>query len=469
MSASNVICRASWLPLQDFRFWVVQSLVALVFVLHEIDDGNLGNRASSVIPHLAVEALFLFPLLYAALNFGLRGSLTTAAWVTLLMSVDISLNLSSLSHLNLWAHYVELATLDIMAVVVGRGVEIQRLARQRAEAAETRYRQLYESAGVPILVLDDQGVVSDANPTTQAIFGGNVIGRTSQNLLPGGSLSREYAGQALQLPNGRDYRASLVSLPSNTGATSTQVIFEDITEEHSESRRATLYASLVVGADEDRRRLMAREQLEEPLQMLLHLARRLESLGDSDIAPAPRGLGDDRRGALETAARLRTLARELRPPTLDDLGLVAALSSLLADVDEETDLTTGLQVVGEAVRLTPEVELGTFRIVEETVRNTVRHARARQLQVLIAFGTNDLDLTMVDDGCGFTPGSLDSQTTEHLGLLSMSERSRLLGGHLQLRSEPGGGTSIKVRIPLGPPKANPDIAIPDLGSTPLLS
>jgi signal transduction histidine kinase len=166
---------------------------------------------------------------------------------------------------------------------------------------------------------------------------------------------------------------------------------------------------------------------------------------------------------------LRTLARELRPPTLDDLGLVAALSSLLADVDEETDLTTGLQVVGEAVRLTPEVELGTFRIVEETVRNTVRHARARQLQVLIAFGTNDLDLTMVDDGCGFTPGSLDSQTTEHLGLLSMSERSRLLGGHLQLRSEPGGGTSIKVRIPLGPPKANPDIAIPDLGSTPLLS
>jgi PAS domain S-box-containing protein len=469
MSASNMARRTSWLPLHDFQFWVVQVLIALVFVLHEIDDGDLGIRASSVIPHLAVEALFLFPLLYAALNFGLRGSLITAGWVTLLMSVDISLNLSSLSHLNLWAHYVELATLDIMAVVVGRGVEIQRLARQRAEAAETRYRQLYESAGVPILVLDDQGVVSDANPSALAAFGGNVIGRTSQNLLPGGSLSREYAGQALRLPNGRDYRASLVSLPSDTGATSTQVIFEDITEEHRESRRATLYASLVVGADEDRRRLMAREQLEEPIQMLLQLARRLESLGDSDSAPAPRSLGNDRRGALESATRLRTLARELRPPTLDDLGLVAALSSLLADVDEETDLTTEFQVVGDAVRLTPEVELGAFRIIEEAVRNTVRHARARQLRLFIALGTHELELTMVDDGCGFTPESLDSRTTKHLGLLSISERSRLLGGHLQLRSEPGGGTSITVRIPLDPPRANRETTIPDLGSTTLLS
>ena len=469
MSASNVARRASWLALHDLRFWVVQGLIALVFVLHEIDDGDLGIRASSVIPHLAVEALFLFPLLYAALNFGLRGSLITAGWVTLLMSVDINLNLSSLSHLNLWAHYVELATLDIMAVVVGRGVETQRLARQRAEAAEIRYRQLYESAGVPILVLDDQGVVSDANPTAQTVFGENVIGRTEQDLLSGGYLSREHAGQALRLPNGRDYRASLVSLPSDTGATSTQVIFEDITEEHRESLRATLYASLVVGADEDRRRLMAREQLEEPLQMLLHLARRLESLGDLDGAPAPESLGDDRRRAHETAARLRTLARELRPPTLDDLGLVAALSSLLADVEEETSLATEFQVVGEAVRLTPEVELGAFRIVEEAVRNTVRHARARQLQVLIAFGTYDLQLTVADDGCGFTPGDPDSQTTEHLGLLSISERARLLGGHVELRSEPDGGTSIRVRIPLSPPRANPDTAVPDLGSTPLLS
>jgi signal transduction histidine kinase len=456
MRAGNDDHRATWLPVHDSRFWVVQGLVALVFVLHEVDDGGLGIRAPTVIPHLAVEALFLFPLLYAALNFGLRGSIVTAAWVTLVMSVDISLSLSNMGRLNLWAHYVELATLDIMAVVVGWGVETQRLARQRAEAAEIRYRRLYESVRAPILLLDAQGVICDANPSAEAVFSGNVIGRTDQDLLPGGSPLKEHAGQVLRLPNGRDYRAGLVSLSGDTGTASTQVIFEDVTEEQRESRRATRYASLVVEADENRRRRMAREQLEEPLQLLLHLARDLGSLGDSgDLPPSPQSLGDNRRRVLETAARLRTLARELRPPTLDDLGLVAALSDLLADVDEETDLATEFEVVGEAVRLTPEVELGAFRITEEAVHNTVRHARARRLQVIIGFEADELQLTVADDGCGFVPAELDDQTTGHLGLLSIGERARLLGGDLQLRSEAGAGTVIEARVPLGPPKASP--------------
>lgn len=456
MRAENDDHRATWLPVHDSRFWVAQGLIALVFVLHEVDDGGLGIRVSTTVPHLAVEALFLFPLLYAALNFGLRSSVVTAAWVTLLMSVDISLSLSNMGSLNLWAHYVELATLDIMAVVVGWGVETQRLARQRAEVAESRYRHLYESVPIPILLLDAQGVICDANPSAEAVFGGNVIGRTDQDLLLGSSPLREHAGQALRLPNGRDYRAGLVSLSGDTGTASTQVIFEDVTEEHRESRRAARYASLVVEADEDRRRRMAREQLEEPLQLLLHLARDLGSLGDSGVLPpSPQSLGDNRRRVLETAARLRILARELRPPTLDDLGLVAALSDLLADVDEETDLATEFEVVGEAVRLTPEVELGAFRITEEAVHNTVRHARARRLQVIIRFEADELQLTVADDGCGFVPAELDDQTTGHLGLLSIGERARLLGGDFQLRSEAGAGTVIEVRVPLGPPKASP--------------
>ncbi|TAN20728.1 MAG: sensor histidine kinase [Actinomycetota bacterium] len=278
-----------------------------------------------------------------------------------------------------------------------------------------------------------------------------MIGRTDQNVLPGSFLSKEQAGQVLRLPNGRNYRAGFVSLPGDTSTASSQVIFEDITEEHRESRRATLYAALVVEADEDRRRRLSREHLEEPLQLLLHLARRLESLGGSDVPSAsPQALGDDRSQALEAAARLKTIARELRPKTLDDLGLVAALSGLLADVDEETDLTTEIQVVGEAVRLAPEVELGAFRIIQEAVRNTIRHARANRLYMSIVFRTNELQVTVADDGCGFTLGDLDDQMEEHLGLLSMGERAKLLGGDVQLRSEPGAGTVIEARVPLGP-------------------
>jgi signal transduction histidine kinase len=445
--------RAAWLPVRDYRFWVVQALIALVFLLHELADGDLGTTPFTAVPHLAFEALFLLPLLYAALNFGLRGSLVTAAWVTLLMSIDITFGLSGMGRINLWAHYVELATLVVVAVAVGRRVEAERLARARAQVAETRYRQLYETARAPILVLDAEGVVRDANPAAKAIFNGNLIGRPGRSFLPEGFPPEEQAGRVLRLPDGRDYRLGLVSLPAGTGAVSTQAIFEDITEEHRERRLATRYAALVVQAEEDQRRRLARELHDEPLQLFMHLARRLGSLGEAPGIPAATagGLAEAHQQALDAALRLRSLARELRPPTLDHLGLVAALSSLLADVEEEADLHTDLQVTGEAVRLAADIELGAFRITQEAVRNTLRHAGARRLQVSVRFGADELRLTVADDGRGFRPEVLDDLAATHLGLLGMRERARLLGGHLQVRSAPGTGTVVHARVPLQTP------------------
>jgi signal transduction histidine kinase len=449
--------QAGWLPVRDYRFWVVQALIALVFLLHELADGDLGSTPFTAVPHLAFEALFLLPLLYAALNFGLRGSLVTAAWVTLLMSIDITFSLRGMGRINLWAHYVQLATLDVVAVAVGRRVEAERLARARAQVAEARYRQLYETARVPILVLDAEGVVRDANPAAKAIFDGNLIGGPARSFLPEGFSSEEQAGRVVRLPDGRDYRLGLVSLPAATGAVSTQAIFEDVTEERRERRLATRYAALVVQAEEDQRRRLARELHDEPLQLLMHLARRLGSLGEAPGIPATTagGLAEAHQQALEAALRLRSLARELRPPTLDHLGLVAALSSLLADVEEEADLHTDLQVTGEAVRLAGDIELGAFRITQEAVRNTLRHAGARRLQVSISFGADELRLTVTDDGGGFTPDVLDDLAATHLGLLGMRERARLLGGDLQVRSAPGTGTVIHVRVPLQTPGVRP--------------
>jgi len=296
-------------------------------------------------------------------------------------------------------------------------------------------------------------VVRDANPAAQAIFNGNLIGRPGRGFLPGGFLPEEQDGRVLRLPDGRDYRLGLVSLPADTGAVSTQAIFEDVTEERRERRLATRYAALVVQAEEDQRRRLARELHDEPLQLLMHLARRLGSLGEAPGIPAATagGLAEAHQQALDAALRLRSLARELRPPTLDHLGLVAALSSLLADVEEEADMHTDLQVTGEAVRLAADVELGAFRITQEAVRNTLRHAGARRLQVSIRFGTDELGLTVADDGRGFTPEMLDDLAATHLGLLGMRERARLLGGHLQVRSAPGTGTVVHASVPLQTP------------------
>jgi signal transduction histidine kinase len=450
VSAGSAGHRAAWLPLRDYRFWVVQALIAVVFLLHELADGGFGPMPFAAVPHLAFEALFIFPLLYAALNFGLRGSLVTAAWVTLLMSSDITFSLAGMGRINVWAHYVELATLDVVAAAVGWRVEAERLARARAEVAETRYRQLYETARAPILLLDAEGLVCDANPAAKAIFDGTLIGRPGRSLVPGGLPLGEQGRRVLSLSDGRDYRFTLVSLPAGSGTALTQAIFEDVTEEHRDRRLATRYAALVVRAEEGQRRRLARELHDEPLQVLAHLARQLGSLAEAPGIPAAAadGLARAHQQALDAALRLRSLARELRPPTLDHLGLVAALSSFLADVDEEADLQTDLQVTGEAVRAAGDIELGAFRIIQEAVRNSVRHAGARRLRVTVGFGADELRLTVADDGRGFTLDELDGQAATHLGLVGMRERARLLGGHLEVRSAPSAGTVIHARMPL---------------------
>jgi len=210
----------------------------------------------------------------------------------------------------------------------------------------------------------------------------------------------------------------------------------------------------VVEAEEDQRRRLSRELHDEPLQLFLHLARRLEGLGGTPGLPGTvaASLGEARRQALGAAARLRTLARDLRPPALDELGLAAALSSLLTDVEDEADLDATFKVTGTEARLAPEIELGVFRIVQEAVRNTLRHAGASQLQVNVGFQTDELALSVSDDGRGFVPEGPGKQDSAHLGLLGMHERTRLLGGRLKVHSVPGEGTVVEATIPLSTPR-----------------
>jgi signal transduction histidine kinase len=164
------------------------------------------------------------------------------------------------------------------------------------------------------------------------------------------------------------------------------------------------------------------------------------------------GLGEARLQALDAADRLRILARDLRPPALDQLGLVAALSSLVADIEDEAGLAVKLRVIGTECRLASDAELGAFRIAQEAMRNSLRHAGASQLLVTVEFGANELALTVADDGRGFNPESLGEHGSGHLGLLGMSERTRLLGGHLQVRSAPGQGTVVEAAVPLDGPR-----------------
>jgi len=446
-----VLRRAAHPPVRDGRFWVIQALVILIAAVHLLVDIH-SSVETDAFPTGIPVALLIIPVSYAALRYGLSGSASTGVWATLLWLPDLLLPHGQ-GHDG--ADLINLALVDIVAFVIGERIEAERLARGQAEhatagrlAVEARYHQLFDANAAPILVFDDRNVVLDANRVAQSLLGEDVIGRRSGAIFDDEVALQKQAGRVLHLPDGRDYRVGMAALPGD--GVSTQVILEDVTEERSEGRRATQYAALVVQTEEDQRRRLARELHDEPLQLFLHLARRLESLGGTPgVPPAVISMLDvARRQALDAARRLRNLSRDLRPPALDQLGLVAALSSLLADVEEEAGLATELQVSGDKTRLPPETELGAFRIAQEAVRNTLRHAQARHLCVALRFAPGEVGITVTDDGCGFSTENLDDLAPSHLGLLGMRERAHLLSGRLEVRSAPGAGTVVEASIPL---------------------
>jgi signal transduction histidine kinase len=214
------------------------------------------------------------------------------------------------------------------------------------------------------------------------------------------------------------------------------------------------YAREITGAQEDERKRIAREAHDETAQVLVALARRLDGLIASPELPSP--LFKERLEGLrglttEALQSVRRFSQDLRPPVLDDLGFVAAVRGLTRNL-EEAGVETELEVSGSPYRLSPEEELVLFRIAQEALNNVRRHADARQATVMISFHGDSVRMVIEDDGEGFdAPESLvDLAVSGRLGLMGMHERARILGGTLQIDSQPGDGTKIILDAPVHP-------------------
>ena len=148
---------------------------------------------------------------------------------------------------------------------------------------------------------------------------------------------------------------------------------------------------------------------------------------------------------------VRRFSRDLRPSVLDDLGLLAALEWLTNDLAKNFKIAADLKVHGEPHRLSPESEVVLFRIAQEALRNVWKHAAASRADVTLDFAADAIGLTVQDDGKGFKKPQMinDLVGSGKLGLAGMQERIGLLGGELDITSEPGKGTKVRVSIPLG--------------------
>jgi PAS domain S-box-containing protein len=141
---------------------------------------------------------------------------------------------------------------------------------------------------------------------------------------------------------------------------------------------------------------------------------------------------------------MRALIFELRPESLETEGLIAALKQQAAALEARHEIPVTATLLGEEPDLPPETKEALYRIAQEALHNTVKHARASRAALKLERDARGIALEVSDDGAGFDPGE---DFSGHLGLKSMRERAARLGGTLEVESAPGEGATIRVRIP----------------------
>jgi two-component system, NarL family, sensor kinase len=195
---------------------------------------------------------------------------------------------------------------------------------------------------------------------------------------------------------------------------------------------------------EDERRRLARELHDGVGQSLTALRHQLERLPESDERDVCAEM------LLQILEDVRELSRLLRPPILDDLGLLPALSWLARKVRESSAISIELESRGmDQITLSPELSTLIFRLIQEALHNVVRHAGADEVRIKLFRTGNRIEIEVRDNGTGFDPRQLDEDPARRgVGIAGMRDRVELFGGDFSLRSAAGRGTSIQAGLTL---------------------
>ncbi len=205
----------------------------------------------------------------------------------------------------------------------------------------------------------------------------------------------------------------------------------------------------LVQAQEAERKRLSLELHDQVGQMLTALRMEIANLGrisPDDPALFREHLSQAKQMAEGAMKTVRDLAMGLRPSMLDDLGLGPAIEWQSREFSRVSGIPVDVSIEGRLTRLTDEQKTGLFRVVQESLTNVLRHARAKRVSVTLKESSDRLVLLVSDDGRGIDPG----RPRRGLGLLGMEERVRELGGAFSVHSAPGGGTTVRAEIPLAP-------------------
>ena len=213
-----------------------------------------------------------------------------------------------------------------------------------------------------------------------------------------------------------------------------------------------LLAPKIIQAQEEERKRVAREIHDGPAQSMANVVLRTEvcdRLIETDREAARQELQDLRDTVKTSLQDVRRIIFDLRPMALDDLGLVPALSRYLETLKERHGMDIGIKCSGYKKRLNSIIEVAVFRVVQEAVQNTIKHANAAKIEVQLEIDTQRIVVAVIDDGVGFEAEKcLKEPRPDSYGLLGMKERLDILGGQLSIKSYLGGGTEVLAILPL---------------------
>jgi len=208
----------------------------------------------------------------------------------------------------------------------------------------------------------------------------------------------------------------------------------------AERRRA---GSAALHAQEEERARVARDLHDEVNQSLTGLLLRLEAAREAAPPELEAELAETRALANQAMTELLSLARQLRPTALDDLGLAAAIGGQVEQL-ARGDIEARLAVDGDFSDLGDDAQLVVYRVAQEALNNAARHSGAKRVEVLLRRSEDGgVVLDVVDDGRGFAFDESESG----LGIGGMRERALLVGGELTIESRPGAGTTVRLDVP----------------------
>jgi two-component system, NarL family, sensor histidine kinase UhpB len=353
---------------------------------------------------------------------------------------------------------------DTIRWTVNRALETIR-ARRRERALRTiveEWTATFDATPNIVLLLDLEGTILRANRAALGATGLQAVELVGRNV--SAALSGEFARTILEgaervsggrpaysrriydLAIGKHLVVGVSSIRSSAGLEFGRIVTaRDVSEiVRVEASREKVYRQLLAVQESERRRL-ARELHDGIAQSLVSLAVGLSHCSELATGDELRARIEDL-GQLATGAlgEIRQLVHGLRPPVLDDIGLVEALQRLTESFTKHDRVRAELLLPSPIpVRLSAAIESAIYRIVQEALANVAKHARAKTVDVVLE--VNDrIHLSIADDGRGF----VHDGTGDGIGLSTMRERAEMLMGTFRLESRPGGGTTITIDVPL---------------------